>query len=247
MDTKKQTEVRLNELARRAAYGGMPTYSRFLEPSQFAAAQSAAWEAGIRLKLFGGFEDAERCMAGFAYDESEMEFPLACIRAGWNAKYASCGHRDLLGALMGLGVVREAYGDILVDDEQAFLFVTEEIAPFVLGNLESAGRAKLKLGQVALHELQLPEPKGRQMRVTAASERLDCVIAEAYNLSRADVKKRIQSGDVKRNHVEEMRPDIPVAEGDILSVRGSGRLKVLSVDGMTRKGRIAIQVFVCGK
>lgn len=247
MDATKQVEIRLNELAKRASYTGAPQYSRFLGPSAFGAAKTAAYENGVQGILFGGYPDAERCMVGYAFSQEEMFFPLVCVRARWNVRYASCGHRDLLGALMGLGVVREAYGDILVDEDQAYIFVTEEIASYVLANLESAGRAKLKLDIVEISDLKLPEPKGRAIRITTASDRLDCVIAEAYDLSRADVKKRIQSGDVKRNHIEEMRPDIPVAEGDILSVRGSGRVKVLSVDGQTRKGRLAMQVFVYGK
>ena len=247
MDNTKQVEIRLNELARRSSYTGVAQYSRFLEPSNFSAAKTAAYESGVQCVLNGGYPDAERCMAGYAFSEEEMFFPLVCIRARWNAKYASCGHRDILGALMGLGVVREAYGDILVDEDCAYIFVTEEIAPYVVANLESAGRAKLKLDIVEISELSLPEPKGKAVRITAASDRIDCVIAEAYDLSRADVKKRIQSGDVKRNHMEEMRPDIPVAEGDILSVRGSGRMKVLSIDGQTRKGRLAMQVFLYGK
>lgn len=247
MDTTKQVEIRLNELAKRAAYGGAPAFTRFLEPASFASAKMAAYENGVECTLSGGYPDAERCMAGFAYAGEALDFPLVCICASWNAKYASCGHRDLLGALMGLGVVREAYGDILVDEDRAYLFVTEEIAPFVIANLESAGRAKLKMETVDIADVNLPEPKGRAVRITAASDRIDCVIAEAYNLSRADVKKRIQSGDVKRNHIEELRPDIPVTEGDVLSVRGSGRVKVLRVDGQTKKGRLAMQVFVYGK
>lgn len=247
MNTDKQIEVRLNDLARRVSYGGAPEYTKFLEPSSFSAARNAAAEYGIECKLFGGYEDAERCMAAFLYPGDEVSFPLSCIRAEWNAKYASCGHRDILGALMGLGVVRDAYGDILVDEEHAFILVTDEIAPFVVANLESAGRAKLKVEVIPLRQMRLPPPKGRIVRITAASDRMDCVIAEAYNLSRAEVKKKIQSGDVKYNHVEETRPDISIQEEDVISVRGYGRTKVLSVDGTTRKGRLAMQVFVYGK
>lgn len=246
MDGNKQIIVRLNELARRASYGDQ-TYSRFLEPALFQAAKSSAYENGVECTLFGGYEDAERCMAGYAWSGEEMDFPLCCIRADWNSKYASCGHRDLLGALMGLGVVREAFGDILVTEDHAYLFVAEEIAAYVLANLESAGRAKLKLTQIPLSEIQLPPPQGREIRITAASDRMDCILAEAYNLSRADVKKRISAGDVKKNHIEETRPDIQVVQGDVLSMRGSGRVKVLSVNGETRKGRLAMKVFVYGK
>lgn len=247
LEHNKQTEVRLNELARRTAHTGMDAFSRFLEPSDFELARTAAFECGIHATLYGGYADAERCVAGFSYDDRPESFPIRCLCARWNAKYTSCGHRDLLGALMGLGVVREAFGDILVDEDRAYLFVAEEICDFVKANLESAGRAKLTLTEVSPEELRLPEPKGRQMRVTVQSDRLDCVVAAGYDLSRAEVKKRIQAGDVKRNHVEELRPDVTVAEGDVLSVRGHGRMKVLSLDGQTRKGRLAMQVFIYGK
>lgn len=246
-DVNKQTEVRLNELARRAAHTGADAFSRFLEPSDFTAARLAALDNGVQLTLDGGFEDAERCVAGFSYADRPESFPIRCLKAQWNARYASCGHRDLLGAMMGLGLVREAFGDIVVDEDCAYLFVMEEVADFVRDNLESAGRAKLKLTDVAVEGLELPEPKGRQMRVTVPSDRLDCVIAAGYDLSRAEVKKRIQAGDVKRNHVEELRPDVTVVEGDVLSVRGYGRMKLLSLDGQTRKGRLAMQVFIYGK
>ena len=93
MDTSKQVEIRLNELAKRASYNGVPQYSRFLEPSAFSLAKTAAYESGVQCFLFGGYPDAERCMAGYAYAEEELDFPLVCIRASWNAKYASCGHR----------------------------------------------------------------------------------------------------------------------------------------------------------
>lgn len=247
MDNNRQLEIRLNELAKRAAYGSVPVYTKFLEPSAFSAALRAAADNGIQCRLFGGFEDAERCIAGYGYPEDSFDYPIACLEAVWNTQYATCGHRDLLGAMMGLGVVREAFGDILVDEGKAYLFVTEDIAPYVTANLESAGRARLKIRQIPLAEARIPAPKGRISRITAASERIDCVIAEAYNLSRSEVKKLIQCGDVKRNHIEEMRPDINVFEGDILSVRGYGRVRVLSIDGETRKGRMAMQVFVYGK
>ena len=45
-----------------------------------------------------------------------------CIRDS-----GSIGHRDILGALMGLGIERETLGDIAMLKEGALLFVHEDM------------------------------------------------------------------------------------------------------------------------
>ena len=69
-------------------------------------------------------------MAAFYWAEPPQEFSIARLRAQWNGKYASLGHRDLLGALLGLGIEREMLGDILLCEDGARVFVLEEIAPY---------------------------------------------------------------------------------------------------------------------
>ena len=57
----------------------------------------------------------------------------------------SLTHRDFLGALMNLGLRREAIGDILVEEGRAVLFLWETVADLVLSELAKAGRVGLKL------------------------------------------------------------------------------------------------------
>ena len=83
MDNTKQVEIRLNELAKRASYTGAAQYSRFLEPSCFPAAKTAAYESGVQCVLSGGYPDAERCMAGYAFSEEEYPNPLTMQRLVW--------------------------------------------------------------------------------------------------------------------------------------------------------------------
>lgn len=44
-------------------------------------------------------------------------------------------HRDYLGALMNLGISRTKTGDIIVQDKQAYLIVSESIADYICENL----------------------------------------------------------------------------------------------------------------
>ncbi len=247
MGTEAELEVkRLRELALRAAHAGGVCFTRFLEPAMEADCRAAASDAGARLALWGGYEGAERYIAAFYAEEApaEEDYPLSPLELSWNAKYASPGHRDLLGAVMGLGLERDAIGDIapLEIDGSACLFAHRDVADYILANLESAGRAKLRLRRLD-GAPPLRPPEGVSLRITAPSFRLDAVLAAALKLSRSETQRLIEAGLVKRNHMEALRGDAQLNEGDLLSVRGYGRLRVESFDGLTRKGRQGIRLF----
>lgn len=243
---------RLRELALRASHTGAPQYTRFMEPSALNDARAAANRAGVDCAFFGGYPDAERVMAAFYLGDAPepSDYPLCALRVMWNAKFANPGHRDLLGAVMGLGLERDALGDIAMGTHRgapcAYLFVTPEMADYVAANLESAGRASLKIE----HAMETPEiapPEGSELRVTVQNPRLDAVLAAGYRLSRSEAQKLIAAGLVKLNHVPNLHTDARVGPGDLISARGHGRLKVLSEEGESRRGRLVLKLFIFGK
>ena len=140
-------------------------------------------------------------MAGFyAGDAEALSFPIRRLRVPWNARYGSPGHRDILGALMGLGVGRETLGDIALLQEGALLFVHEDMADYVPANLESCGRVKVRVSPCG-EEVVPPEPEGTLIYRTVPSERLDAVLAAAYDLSRQKAQEMIRAELVKVDHV----------------------------------------------
>ena len=237
---------RLRELALRALYARNPCFTRFLEPPMEREALAAAREAGVHAAFDGGFENAERRIAAFYSGEAPeaWDYPLACLELRWNPKYANPGHRDLLGAVMGLGLERDATGDIALGAEPgtAYLFCHRDVESYICANLESAGRASLKVKSFP-GEPSFKPPEGVEIRVTLSSERLDAVIAAGLKLSRSEAQRLIDSGFVKRSHIVELRGDIHLQEGDLLSIRGYGRMRILAFEGQTRKGRLAVRLF----
>lgn len=243
MDTHKTLTARLGELAMRAARSGRPAYTRFLDPSEVRLAASAAGQSGANVKLWGGYEEAERTVCCFyTGEEPAWEWPFCCLHAKWDQRYASLTHRDLLGSLMALGIIRETIGDIVVRDGQIFLFALDEMADYIALNLVKAGKASLQLCRLS-ETPQMPPPAGSLTRDTVASLRLDAVLAAGYRLSRAEASQVIREGRVRVNFMEETRPDALVGAGALLSVRGMGRARIEQIDGPTRKGRIAIVLF----
>ena len=243
---------RFRELALRAAHTGRPQFSHFLEPSMADSVRRAAGECGARCALYGGWPEAERCMAAFFDGDSPApeDFPLRAIRIEWNAKFANPGHRDLLGAVMGLGIERDATGDIAMgtyrDKPCAYLFATEEMADYIAASLEGAGRAAVK-ATLAEETPEIAPPEGTLLRVTVQNERLDAVLAAGCRLSRAEAQRLIAAGLVKLNHVPNLHADARLKVGDLISARGYGRLRVEALPGESRRGRQIVALFRYGK
>ena len=195
------------------------------------------------LTAFGGYPDAERKMLCYLpdYMEGSEEYPLVCLRATFY-EGDSPSHRDFLGALMGASISRETIGDICVGKGSCDFFVTEEIAPYILQNFTGAGRVKMRLSQIPLSEVAVPEPEIKEIRDTLASIRLDSVIASGFRIGRSLAAQYVTQGKAAIDGLPCEKPDKPVIEGAKISVRGLGKIKLESVNGQTKKGRISVVI-----
>lgn len=199
------------------------------------------------LHFFGGYPDAERKMLVHLPDyleESalyEEDSPCICLRAAF-FQGDSPSHRDFLGALMGAGVARETVGDICVGEGSCDFFVTAEIAPYLLQNFTSAGRTKLHLERIPLTDACIPEPEVKEIKDTLASLRLDSVISSGFRIGRSLAAQYVTSGKAAMDGLPCEKPDKPVSEGTKISVRGLGKIKLVKVNGKTKKDRISVVI-----
>ena len=135
----------------------------------------------------------------------------------------------------GAGCERRV-GDILVQEHGAYVFCLPSVAPALL-ELEQVGRTGVKAAAVELAAVPVPERKVRPVTFTVQSARLDTVVSGMFRLSRTSAAAQIRAGAVHLNYTECLRPDAPVAPGDVLSLRGAGKGSVTEVGGISRKGR----------
>ena len=199
------------------------------------------------LHAFGGYEEAERQMLVYLpeyLDESALsdeDSPLVCLRATFY-EGDTPSHRDFLGALMGAGIARESVGDICVGKGSCDFFVTAEIAPYILQNFTSAGRTKLRLHRIPLWEVHVPEPEIKEIKDTLASVRLDSVISSGFRIGRSLAAQYVTAGKAAIDGLPCEKPDKAVAEGSKISVRGLGKIKLVTLGGQTKKGRISVVI-----
>ena len=224
----------------------IPANTCFLTPREQEMARFLFGEVP-GLHTFGGYGDAERKMLVYLPDYLEEDAlmeddsPLVCLRATFY-EGDTPSHRDFLGALMGAGIARETVGDICVGKGTCDFFVTAEIAPYIEQNFLSAGRTKLRLSRIALQDASIPDPEVKEIKDTLASLRLDSVISSGFRIGRSLAAQHVSAGKAAIDGLPCEKPDKAVSEGCKISVRGLGKIKLVSINGKTKKDRISVTI-----
>lgn len=237
---------RFIELSERAKTCRSLFYSDFLTLSEQQVLFSALPEKDFF--LVGGFEDAERKLAVFGADsleEAEETAPCVLLAIAPKAqKFADAlTHRDFLGSLLALGMRREMLGDIVIAENSGYVFCKTKMADYIIENLERVRHTSVTVREIpSLPSSAVKVPE--EDVLLAASARLDALLAAAFHLSRKDAQSLVLSGKVFLNGKEATRTDYTVADGTIVSARGSGRFKLLEQIGTTKKGKCRFSVLL---
>jgi RNA-binding protein YlmH len=228
------------DLARRCERSGSVTHSAFLTPAESFELQIwARQHREIRVLFHGGAADCERRAAFFLPDwlEEDAFDPAEYLCAmKLSAYFGEPGHRDYMGAVLGMGIGREWLGDIRVEGSKAYVFCMPSVLRHLLG-IEKVGRVSVKAEEVPLSAIPAPKRQVKELSFSVMSMRLDAVAAGMFNLSRTACAKQISEGNVSLNYSVCMKTDAPVGEGDVISLRGHGKGTVSGLGGNSRKGR----------
>ena len=241
---QEQLLRRMQDLAARCDKTGSILCSTFLTPAEQASVD--LWQRRetqpCRIRFFGGHADCERKAAFFIpyyFEDTDVSLDEEISAVEIRASFGTPGHRDYLGALLGLGVKREWIGDIWLSGQTAWVFCLPSVAE-QLSSLSQAGRVSVKAALVPLSRVPDPERKRKQITFTVQSPRFDAVLSETFRLSRTGAVKLIAGGLASLNYFPCLKNDTPVKEGDVLSLRGYGKAVIAEIGGNSRKGRLFI-------
>ncbi|MEA5536697.1 photosystem II S4 domain protein [Crocosphaera sp. XPORK-15E] len=220
--------------------------SDFLSPPVVAEVQNAFKKlTEVEILVWGGYPQAERQRIGIARSEIPLEqsqIRLAALDIAGNFLFDPATHRDFLGAILGTGIVREKIGDIIVLGERGGqVIVVPELVEFLETSLNQVRSVPVKTQPMELSELKIRPPKTKEMTTVEASMRLDAIASAGFGMSRSKMADAISSGDVRVNWKDITQASYNVQQGDLITVRGKGRLEVGEV-AVTKKERYRIQL-----
>lgn len=194
-------------------------------------------------QLDGGHDHAEyRCLALYpdASYEDEIQMPIMCLHTSFSSRYGTLTHRDVLGALMNLGIQREQFGDILLQNEDIYVFVQTDIAAFIKMNCDKIGRFSIHFEEfegTLQHETNIV-----YFEIIIRSLRLDAVVSAITHLARGKAQSLIRSKLVKVD--QQILEDCSYLcnNNSILSIRGYGRFLICLKDKTTKKGNMVVEI-----
>lgn len=244
-DEERQFIGRAWDWSQRSVHSGQPHITHFLHPGQITLLHMAVNATGsLSVVTDGGYPEAERVKAALVPVDCHWfdgNLDIATLHIVPSAFAEALTHRDYLGAILALGITRDVLGDIVVSRKGAYVVCDRPMTAYIGQNLSQIGRETISvevvddLGQAAEHQY-------RRETVTVAGFRLDAVLSKAFRISRDASAALIRRGDVKLDFRPVSSPSAPVEEGSLISCKGHGRVKIMSVGGLTRKGRIAVEL-----
>ena len=203
----------------------------------------------IKYFTFGGFEEAERKILCFCgndmISEEEINYPISCIKiVPMNQKFSdSLSHRDFLGAVLNLGLDRSKIGDILITDNEGYLFAHSGISEFIADQLYKVKHTMIKSQLIDRTDFSYT-PRYKEVTGTVSSVRLDSILSVAFNTSRSSLSGLIEGGKVYVGGKLILSNSHVLKENDIVSVRGMGKFVYVGTSYQTKKGRYSVKVLL---
>lgn len=239
--------AKIQDLSLRMAETYSIQLTDFLNPRQLDLAKNQLSREGISYFVSNDYLPSEYAKILLAPDYYELDladFELALVEIDYQAKFHQLEHGQILGSLLNqLGLRRDCFGDILVNQGRAQVMVDKSLLTYVLSSIDKIGRAGVKLREVDFSQLITVEDRGKEEMVLVASLRLDAVLAAMLKLSRNEAVKLLEQERVQVNHGLVTKSTTLLTEGDLLSIRGFGRYRLKADQGLTKTGKHKLLIY----
>lgn len=221
----------------------------FLNPREQKMVQSLSGQyPGITVHFYGGGSNDERermraLLLPEYFEFSMDDFEITIFEVTYPDKFVTLSHRNLLGAIMSLGIERSILGDIVNSDKIQFA-VTSPFSDFFKTELTKIKNAPLKLNEIPHADFIDANVNTKPLTILSSSYRLDAIVSHVLKEGRAKSKERVEKEKVKVNHSIVEEPSFIIETGDIISVRGFGRFTVTEQIAETKKGKFRLEVMI---
>lgn len=218
----------------------------FLNPREAAIVTSLA--AHFQLSVFSSQEylqtEFSRLILAPDYYELQLEdFEISALEVSYPVKYYTLTHPQILGTLLHqLGIRREYLGDILPKEDLFVIILDQKFGELATGTISKIGRIPVNWSPKEWSSLTVEVASYRNIEILLSSLRLDKVVSSAFKLSRFISVKLIESGKVKVDYREAHQVGKTVEIGQLISVRGYGRVRLRNLNGYSKQGKMKVEI-----
>lgn len=239
LSVRESIEKRLSDICFISEKQGIPRFTAFLNEQEQFFAESYLSARKIMYSLWGGADCCVRKMLCVMPYEDEVQFPVFPLTVTYKKAF-SLSHRDFLGSFMSLGIGREQIGDILTGEGYAVVFCTATARDMIMSCISKIGRVGVDISEGI--GMPLPKTVFEDVSIVIASMRADCIVSSVSGLSREKSADFIKSGNFTLNYEVCTNTSRLLNKGDIIALRGYGKLSISDEGTETKKGKIRLNL-----
>lgn len=217
--------------------------TQFLDPYHQSIVKSViGHQDEVQVLENGGFihsESQRMIIAPYFYEIEKEDFEIVVCKIIYAKKFEKLTHRDILGALMSLGIKRELFGDIVEKDKDFYLAVDRHIYEYLKDHLSMIKRSKVKFVEWD-EEIEVKNDYLVKSFIVS-SFRLDKIISSFYKISRQKAAEFIRAGHVKVNHKPVEQINYLCNNKDIISFKKHGRVMFVDCNKQTRSDNYVVE------
>lgn len=194
----------------------------------------------LQVRSFGGLINAENQRMIICPDFYEIEkedYKISVVEVLYNRQFGKLQHKDVLGALMNLGIKRECIGDIY-ETSRLFFTCTKQTFPYIQQNLKQIKKSKIKLKEID-EDIEIHH-QFTTKTFFLSSFRLDKVVSTLYQVPRVVASDAIRSGFVKVNHKDVEEVSFLCHNNDMISFKRHGRIRLVDEKRQTKQGNFVV-------
>lgn len=237
------------DMVHRVVDNYMTVLTDFINPRQFKILESIANSEDISLyssEIIVNTEMVRVILAPDYYKLDPNDFEISLIDVDFPSKFSNIRHAQILGTLLGeTGLDRSKIGDVLISNDKAQFFIEDRFENLVVKNISKIGKLGVKLKQVSFDNVlkfDTSYDSSNTKVLVVSSIRLDKIIAATFNISRTIASSLVEKDLVKVNYMVITKKDYLLDEGDLISVRGYGRIVMGAQLSLSKKDKIRIEV-----
>ena len=150
-------------------------------------------------------------------------------------------HREILGTVFSLNITSELFGDIIINNNHYYIYVLEQIAPFIKSNLLRIKNTNIELKEVPLDTLRDYKKEYEKIEIITSSLRIDTVIARLIQTSRPNVIEKMKNKEIILNYDILKNNSYQLKENDVFSIRRFGKYKYIKIIKQTKNSNFIIE------
>ena len=150
-------------------------------------------------------------------------------------------HQDILGSLFALNIDSSFVGDIVLYNDDYYVYIENNLSTYIKDNLNIIGNKKVVLEEVSLDVLKDYERKYEENEMIVSSLRIDSIVSSIIKSSRSKALEKIKNKEVIVNYEVMSKNSYLLKESDIFSIRRYGKYKFVGIVKSTKKDNYIVK------